>query len=286
MIQVIDNIKTMQELSDSYRNQGKTVSCVPTMGYLHDGHLSLIRYAKAHSDVVVTTLFVNPLQFAPDEDYEKYPRDHASDLRKAEESGCSYVFMPSVDEMYSDSFQTTIHLSRITEKFEGAFRPSHFDGVATVVNKLFNAVKPHFAVFGQKDYQQTLLIRQMVKDLNMDIDIVVRPTVRENDGLAKSSRNVYLSPDLRVKATILHQALLQAEKLIETGERNRMAINNKLKDVLNTVEELKIDYAAAALADNLDEPDVFADNDDIVLLIAARLGNTRLIDNLLVKPKK
>lgn len=285
MMKIVENIKEMQSIADKKRQKGKIISCVPTMGYLHEGHLSLIEYANANSDIVVATLFVNPLQFAPGEDYEKYPRDHEQDMQKAEEAGCIYLFMPTSDEMYSDSFQTTIHLSKITGKFEGKFRPTHFDGVSTVVNKLFNAVKPHFAVFGQKDFQQTILIKQMVKDLNLDIDIVVRPTVREKDGLAKSSRNIYLSPDFREKATILFKALTEAKEKINNGERERLKINNKMIDVLNTVKELEIDYAASALSKNLEEPDIFKKNDEVVLLIAARLGNTRLIDNLTVKIK-
>jgi pantoate--beta-alanine ligase len=282
-MEIIKTIKKMQEIADSYRSQKKSIACVPTMGFLHEGHLSLIDYARSNSDIVVTTLFVNPLQFAPDEDFEKYPRDTESDFEKAKQSGSDFIFMPVAAEMYSDSFQTNIQISKITRKFEGEFRPGHFDGVATVVNKLFNAVKPHIAVFGRKDYQQTLLIKQMVNDLNMDIDIVVRPTVREEDGLAKSSRNVYLNEKNRANATILYKALKTAEKLLLNGERERSVINGELKNVLMTVPDIKIDYAVAAVANNLDEPDFFADGDEIVLLIALHLDKTRLIDNLLVK---
>ncbi len=273
----------MQEIADSYRKEGKTIACVPTMGYLHEGHLSLIEYADANSDIVVTTLFVNPLQFAPGEDFEKYPRDIDSDFNKAEKSGSDYLFMPNTKDMYSPAFQTNVQVTGITTKFEGEFRPGHFDGVATVVNKLFNAVKPHFAVFGRKDYQQTLLIKQMTADLNMDIDIVVRPTIREEDGLAKSSRNVYLSDEEREKATILYKALKATEQLMLSGERERSVINRKLNDVLMSISGIVIDYAAAAVANNLDEPEFFADGDGIVLLIALHLGKTRLIDNLIVK---
>jgi pantoate--beta-alanine ligase len=253
------------------------------MGFLHDGHLSLIKYANENSDLVVTTLFINPLQFGPNEDFVKYPRDVESDSRKAEENGADILFIPQINDMYSDSFQTNIQVKEITSKFEGVFRPGHFDGVATVVNKLFNAVKPHLAIFGRKDYQQTLLIKRMVNDLNMNIDIIVRPTVREKDGLAKSSRNVYLNDKNRAKATILYKALKETEQLILNGERERLTINRRLNKILNTIPDIRIDYAVAALAENLDEPKYFDEWMEIVLLIAVHLGNTRLIDNLIVK---
>lgn len=283
MIQKIDTIKKMQAISEKLRVENKIIACVPTMGYLHEGHLSLISKARETADIVVTTLFVNPTQFGPNDDYEKYPRNVEADTKNAEKAGCDYLFVPNVDEMYSKNFQTTIHLSEITRKFEGKFRPGHFDGVVTVVAKLFNAVKPHFAVFGRKDYQQTLVIKQMVKDLNIDVDIIVVNTVREKDGLAKSSRNVYLDADSREKATILFRTLKSAERMLLNGERKRLLINKEMENILNSIEDLKIDYAAAALSDNLAEPDEFSDNDEIVLLIAAKLGNTRLIDNLIVK---
>ncbi len=283
MIQKIDTIKQMQAISDKLRAENKIIACVPTMGYLHEGHLSLISKAREKADIVVTTLFVNPTQFGPNDDYEKYPRNVEADSMKAEKAGCDYLFVPNVDEMYPKGFQTTIHLSEITQKYEGEFRPGHFDGVATVVAKLFNAVKPHFAVFGSKDYQQTLVIKQMVKDLNIDVDILVANTVREKDGLAKSSRNIYLDKEAREKATILFRALKSAERMLLNGERKRLLINKEMEKILNSVDDLKIDYAVAALSDNFEEPDEFSDNDEIILLIAAKLHDTRLIDNLIVK---
>lgn len=272
----------MQSLSRQLSHQGVVIGCVPTMGYLHDGHLNLIRKAKELADYVVVTLFVNPKQFGPNEDFERYPRDFDRDCKLAEQTGCDAIFAPDILEMYPIGFSTSISVHNITKKFEGERRPGHFDGVALVVAKLFNAVKPDIAVFGQKDYQQTLVIKQLVRDLNFDIKIVVAPTVREPDGLAMSSRNTYLTPELRAKANVLFNALEDAIKAIEEGCRERKVINAILHKRLRTVPEIKIDYACAALADNLDEPDVFLAGDHVVLLIACYLGTTRLIDNALV----
>jgi pantoate--beta-alanine ligase len=280
---LVKSIKEMRELADIARCSNKTIACVPTMGYLHEGHLSLIRYAAEVADFVVTTIFVNPMQFGPDEDYDRYPRDTENDLRKACDNGSEYIFLPETKEMYPENFGTKVVVEGISDKFEGVFRPGHFDGVATVVLKMFNVIKPHIAVFGQKDYQQTLLIKRMVKDLNIDTDIVVRPTVREEDGLAMSSRNTYLAPEFRAKATILYKALMSAKELIEKGERSRIAINNELANILQSEPGVKIDYASAAIADNLEEPEHFKDGDEVVLLVAVNLQKVRLIDNLIVK---
>jgi pantoate--beta-alanine ligase len=280
---LVTSIKEMQGLADTARCSNKTIACVPTMGFLHEGHLSLIRYAAEIADFVVTTIFVNPMQFGPNEDFECYPRDTESDLRKACDSGSECIFLPDTKEMYSDDFNTKIVVSGITDKYEGDFRPGHFDGVATVVLKLFNAVKPHIAVFGQKDYQQTLLVKRLVSDLNLDIDIKIRPTVRESDGLAMSSRNIYLAPEYRQKATIIYKALMSAKQLMEKGEGNREAINSVLRNTLQKEPAIKIDYASAVLAADLAEPEYFNDGDEVVLLIAANLQNVRLIDNSIIQ---
>lgn len=281
-MEIIRTIKEMQNLSKKLSSKGVVIGCVPTMGYLHEGHLNLIRKAKEISDFVVMTLFVNPKQFGPNEDFERYPRDFDRDYKLAENAGCDLIFAPDIIEMYPIGFSTSVEIQNITSKFEGERRPGHFDGVALVVAKLFNAVKPDIAVFGQKDYQQTLVIKQLVRDLNFDVKIVVAPTVREADGLAMSSRNTYLTPELREKANVLFNALEDGIKAIEGGCRERKVINAIMHKRLRTVPEIKIDYACAALAENLDEPDVFLAGDHVVLLIACYLGTTRLIDNALV----
>lgn len=280
---IIRTIAEMQQWSERQRRAGNTIGVVPTMGYLHAGHCSLIEAAARECDCVVTTIFVNPLQFGPNEDYQRYPRDLERDTALALKAGTTVIFAPSVDEMYPPGFHTTIDVGPIAEKFEGAFRPGHFRGVATVVAKLFLITKPHRAYFGQKDYQQTLVIRQLIKDLNFDIALQVLPTVREADGLAMSSRNVYLSPEERAKATVLYRALLEGRRAIEAGERSRAALSSIMEQVLRAEDGVTIDYAAAATADALDEPEEFASGQMVVLLIAARIGSTRLIDNMLVR---
>lgn len=283
-VQEINTIREMQATADTLRAAGKRIGVVPTMGYLHEGHGSLIEAACRENDVVIVTIFVNPLQFAAHEDLSTYPRNFKRDVEIIGAMGGAIVFAPVVGEMYPAGFETKISIGGSTEKFEGAFRPSHFDGVATVVAKLFMATKPHSAYFGQKDYQQVAVIRQLLRDLNIDIALSVQPTVREEDGLAKSSRNVYLSADDRARAVVLSQALRAALAMAQAGERQRDVLNTCLRNVLETVPELRIDYAAAAHADTLAEPDTFKEDDEIVMLIAVRLGSTRLIDNMVFRP--
>ena len=278
-MQIVKSIIEMQKISFECRLRGESIALVPTMGFLHDGHLSLIRKGAEIADVVITTLFVNPTQFAPNEDYNNYPRDFERDFKLCEENGCDYLFMPEVGEMYPKGFNTSIVIQGITEKFEGEFRPTHFQGVATIVAKLFNITRPDFAIFGQKDYQQTLLLKRLAKDLDFGIDIIISPTIRETDGLAMSSRNTYLTPELRAKAGVIFYAMEEAKKLISNGERKRTIINTTMQLALMSVSEIKIDYAVSAIASNLDEPDLFFPGDEIVLLIAVYLGKTRLIDN-------
>jgi pantoate--beta-alanine ligase len=272
----------MQDISESLRLEGKKIAVVPTMGFLHEGHVSLILKAKELADIVITTLFVNPTQFAPNEDFGKYPRSPEKDFNLAESKGCDYLFYPTSEDMYPGGFNRTVVLSGVTEKFEGLTRPTHFNGVATVVAKLFNIIRPHIAVFGQKDYQQTLIIKQVVNALFFDIKIVMAPTVREADGLALSSRNVYLSAEERGKAGIIYKALSDALQAMENGENRRKIINAILHNRLRTVAEIKIDYASAADADTLEEPDVFLPGEHVILLIAVYVGKTRLIDNALI----
>lgn len=284
-MEIIKTVAEMHKLSDKIRQSGKTIACVPTMGYLHEGHLSLVIKGKQSADCVVTTLFVNPTQFAPNEDFEKYPRDIDRDAKLLSEAGCDYLFAPSSNEMYPIGYNTEVSIKGISEPFEGKFRPTHFNGVATVVAKLFNAIKPHYAIFGQKDYQQTLVIKQMVSDMLVDVEIIVSPTIREEDGLAKSSRNTYLTTEERKTAITLNQALKEAAKAIEAGEKRSDKINKVMADYINNAGAFRIDYACAADANTLQQPQEFTSGQDIVLLIAAYLGKTRLIDNFITQIK-
>lgn len=280
-MKIITKVREMQEVSESIRREGKKIACVPTMGYLHEGHLSLVKKGKELADVVITTNFVNPTQFAPNEDFEQYPRDLERDCKLLEEAGADYVFAPSAEEMYP-GYNTEINIKGVSQKFEGLFRPIHFNGVASVVAKLFIATKPHYAIFGQKDYQQTLVVKQMVRDMLFDTEIIIAPIIREEDGLARSSRNIYLSQEERQVATTLHNALLAAKTTIEAGVRNRDRINSVMKNYINETGAFKIDYASIADAETLEEPMDFKSGLKAVLLVAAYLGKTRLIDNELV----
>ncbi len=281
-MKIIKKISELQKISDEFRKEGKTVGLVPTMGYFHEGHLSLMKIAREHSDVVMTSLFVNPTQFAPNEDFDAYPRDLDRDRKLAEESGTDFLFNPEVREMYPNDFGLEMHVKGVTEKFEGMMRPTHFNGVATVVAKLFNAAVPDIAVFGQKDYQQVLVIKKMVSDLNFGIKIIVAPIVREEDGLAMSSRNKYIPGDLREKADIIYRAMEEARAAVEKGERQRKIINAIMHKELRSVPEIRIDYASSVDAGDLGEPLEFSPGQRIVLLVAVYLGKTRLIDNTVI----
>lgn len=283
-MQVITTIAEMQELAERSKREGRTVGCVPTMGSLHNGHGSLIAASAQHHAVTVTSVFVNPTQFGPNEDYDSYPRDLDGDIEKIREHGGTHVFAPSVAEMYPEGFSTSIRVGDVTEVLEGARRPGHFDGVATVVCKLLEAMRPTEAYFGQKDYQQTLVVKRMVRDLFLPVRITVMPTVREADGLAMSSRNAYLSSDERKKATILFQALQAARDLVSDTDDSisRQAIEHAMTHTLKQVPELVPEYAVAVDADTLREQDSYATGDRIALLIASKLGTTRLIDNFVV----
>lgn len=285
-MEIIKKISELQKISMDLRKQGKTIGLVPTMGYFHEGHLSLMKIAKEHSDVVMTSLFVNPTQFAPNEDFETYPRDLERDRKLAEKAGTDYLFNPEVGEMYPPDFGLEVHVKSVTEKFEGMVRPAHFNGVATVVAKLFNAAIPDIAVFGQKDYQQALVIKKLVSDLNFGIKIIVAPIVREDDGLAMSSRNKYIPGELREKADIIYRAMEEARAAIENGERQRKIINAIMHKELRSVPEIRIDYASSVDAEDLGEPAEFRPGQRIVLLMAVYLGKTRLIDNMVISIPK
>ena len=257
----------------------RPVGFVPTMGYLHEGHLSLVRAAKAENKSVVASIYVNPTQFAPTEDLAKYPRDLEKDFRLIE-AYTNVVWTPTAEIMYPTGYQTWVDVEAMTRPLEGAMRPGHFRGVTTVVAKLFNAVQPHKAYFGQKDAQQVAVIRQMVRDLNFPLEIVVCPTMREPDGLAMSSRNVYLDPEQRKAATVLFRSLSAAKGLYEVGERNAQVIRKKMKEVLASEPLAEPQYVSCADYDTLEELDEIKGK--ALLSMAVYFGKTRLIDNFIL----
>lgn len=280
-MRIIEFVSEMQQLADEWRRQGKRIGFVPTMGFLHEGHLALMREAKRRADVVAVSVFVNPTQFGPNEDFERYPRDPERDIRLCTEVGVDVIFAPHVREMYPDGYQTGVEVSKVTIPLCGRTRPGHFRGVTTVVAKLFHCVKPHIAIFGQKDYQQWVAVRRMVQDLNMDIEIVSYPTVRESDGLAMSSRNTYLSPAEREIALRLSRSLKAAQELVDRGEIHGKAVLRKVREVLESGGGLRIDYVQLCHPDTLD--DVLTVDGSAVLLMAAFIGKTRLIDNCVLR---
>ena len=255
-----------------------SVGFVPTMGFLHEGHLALVKRAKAENSTVIVSIYVNPTQFGPREDLGAYPRDLDRDLGLLQKEGTDIVFVPSDDEMYPREFSSWVDVEKATGRLEGAARPGHFRGVATVVAKLFNIVQPTSAYFGQKDAQQVAVIKRMVADLNMDLEVVVVPTVRETDGLAMSSRNVYLSREERQAATVLFRALMLARQLRRDGEKGAEKIRRKMTALIRKEPLVQIDYVSIADAGTLEELDLI--DRPVVASLAVRIGKTRLIDNM------
>ncbi|RKY69013.1 MAG: pantoate--beta-alanine ligase [Candidatus Latescibacterota bacterium] len=282
-MRVIEQVRAMQAWADKVRREGKRIGLVPTMGCLHEGHLSLIRLARKRTDVVVVSIFVNPTQFGPTEDFEKYPRTFDRDRELVEQAGGEIIFAPGVEEMYPPGFDTSVTVARLTKGLCGASRPGHFRGVTTVVTKLLCAAKPHVAVFGQKDFQQAAVIRRMVRDLNLDVEIVTAPIVREADGLAMSSRNAYLSPKERRDARVLFQSLEKAEKMVRDGEREASEIIAAMKTEIEAKPAARIDYVAVVDAETL-EPVTHLKGRALVAL-AVWIGKTRLIDNVVLEEK-
>jgi len=272
----------MQRLADDWRKGGKRIAFVPTMGALHEGHAALMRHARKDAGVLVASIFVNPTQFGKGEDYEKYPRMLDRDLRLAREAGVDVVFAPTVASMYPPGFATYIDVEEITAVLEGASRPGHFRGVATVVTKLLNIVKPHVVVFGQKDAQQVAVVRRMMSDLNCDCELVIVPTVREADGLAMSSRNAYLTPDQRKEAPVLYRALQLGEKRIRDGKADAAAVKAEMRALITAGSSGVIDYVSVADAEKLQELEGPVGNPPILLSLAVRFGATRLIDNIMM----
>jgi pantoate--beta-alanine ligase len=281
VMQVTRSPKKMQEICGGLKRRGKTIGLVPTMGYLHEGHLSLVRTAKKKSDVVMVSVFVNPTQFGPKEDFARYPRDFKRDRFLLEQEGCDFLFVPQVKDMYPEGHLTYVDVREITTRLEGTARPGHFCGVTTVVAKLFNIVQPDLAVFGQKDAQQSVVLRKMVDDLNYGIRIIVAPTVREKNGLALSSRNKYLSPEEHRQAAVLYQSLRQARKLIASGERNADRIAAVMRDLIRERSSARLDYIAVTDAHSLQR--VKRLTGEVLISLAARFGRTRLIDNIKVR---
>jgi len=276
-MQVTSDIGELRAAVKNARSKGTRIGCVPTMGALHAGHVSLFDVCRAHSKFVVATIFVNPTQFAPHEDFSKYPRPLEKDLETARQAGVDLVFTPEKDSLYPDGYSTYVTVEGVSAPMEGAIRPTHFRGVATIVLKLFNLVQPDVAVFGAKDYQQQALIRRMVKDLDVPTEIITAPTMREADGLAMSSRNVYLSPDQRKSAIALWESLNLAEDRLHEGEKSIESVTAAMLEHLRKANGVIPDYAVIADPSTLQE--LKTPQSRMVALVAAKLGTTRLIDN-------
>ncbi len=280
-METIITIAAMQQTSEQWRGGGDIIALVPTMGFLHEGHMELLRVGREKGEKLIMSLFVNPTQFGPQEDYDRYPRDTEGDLEKARSVGVDAVFMPTVKEMYPDGYQTRVTVEEITQYLCGKSRPGHFAGVTTVVAKLFTITKPHVAIFGEKDYQQLSVVKRMVRDLNMDIDIVGVPTVREHDGLAMSSRNMYLSPEERVSALSLKSGLDLASSLVASGERDPARIESAVRELISSHPYTEIDYVTICDPEKLTH--VESIDRPSLLALAVRVGKARLIDNTILR---
>jgi pantoate--beta-alanine ligase len=280
-VQILKTIRKMQEVSEKFRCEGKKIAVVPTMGYLHNGHTSLIDRARSLADIVITTIFVNPTQFGPNEDFTCYPRDFEHDKAVAHTAGSDIIFYPDAGEIYPTGFSSTVEVEGASNILEGAFRPKHFWGVTTVVAKLLNITKPHIAVFGQKDAQQAYLIRKMVRDLNFDVDIIIAPIVREADGLAMSSRNIYLNKTERKSALVLFRSLQHAAERIQQGERSIALLRKEMLNIIQSGAPTQIDYIAFVNPTTFSETE-HLNQPEILVALAVRFGTTRLIDNSLI----
>ena len=284
-LKLVSTIKDMRKIVAEVRRAGRKVALVPTMGALHEGHLTLVRAASQKADFVVVSLFVNPTQFGPQDDFDRYPRDLAGDRKQLGEVGGDVLFAPETTEIYPEGFQTYVTVTDLTKDYCGAMRVGHFRGVATVVCKLLNVVQPDLALFGEKDYQQLSTIKQMVRDLNLDVEILGIPTVREEDGLAMSSRNAYLSPDQRQQAAAIHRALRKAKRLaVEEGERDAAELGMAVTELLREQQGMTIEYVVVCDASTLER--LVEVVDDAVILVAVKLGDTRLIDNIRLDLRK
>lgn len=279
-MKIIPRIVEMQRWSDARRVEGKQIAFVPTMGFLHEGHLSLVREGKKRADVVIVSIFVNPMQFNQQSDFATYPRGLGQDQRMLEEVGTDVLFYPEAGEMYPEGFQTAVEVDKVSQPLCGAFRLGHFRGVATVVAKLFNITKPHVALFGEKDFQQCVVIKRMVKDLNFDMEILAMPTIRESDGLAMSSRNARLSPAERLTSLCLFRALQQAQDFVRQGERRASTILRAVQETIIREGGVRIEYVSLCHPETLEEVSEIAG--PTLLALAVWVGEVRLIDNRVI----
>ncbi|MDD2336882.1 MAG: pantoate--beta-alanine ligase [Geobacteraceae bacterium] len=279
-MEIITSVAEMQERARATLAAGKTISFVPTMGFLHQGHASLLQEGRVQGDLLVLSIFVNPTQFGVGEDFESYPRDLQRDSEIAAENGVDIIFAPTAGEMYPRGYQTYVNVEKVSLPLCGASRPGHFRGVTTVVAKLFNIVRPTMAFFGEKDFQQLVVIRRMVRDLNVDVQIVGMPTIREDDGLAKSSRNSYLSPEERSAALCLSRSMAAVSDLYRSGEKDVERLRAGLLAILDREPLARIDYAELCDGDSLEVPEQA--DDRTVVALAVRIGTTRLIDNTMI----
>jgi pantoate--beta-alanine ligase len=284
MAGIIRDIGEIRHKALDLRQAGKRIAVVPTMGALHEGHLALIRAAKNRADAVITTVFVNPAQFGPGEDFERYPRALERDVTLAASAGSAYIFAPETASMYPPGYRTHVDVAGMDAVLEGKARPGHFRGVATVVLKLFHITTPHCAVFGQKDAQQVVVVRRMLRDLDMDVELVVVPTVRETDGLALSSRNVYLTKEQRCEAPVLYASLQEAERRMLAGETSASGVVAAMTSMITGRSSGLIDYVSIADAETLLEAQALHTGKTVLVSLAVRFGTTRLIDNILVTP--
>ncbi len=280
-MEIIREISKIRRVIKKAHRLGQTVGFVPTMGFLHEGHLSLLRRARQENNFVVLSIFVNPIQFGVGEDFEEYPRDLDKDAKHCEECGCDLIFYPTAKDMYPQGYATFVDVERLTESLCGASRPGHFRGVTTVVTKLFNIVTPDRTYFGQKDAQQALVIQRMASDLNMNLDVIVMPTVREKDELAMSSRNAYLAPEERAAAPVLFRSLKKAAAQIDSGERDAARIMEGIKSTVESEPLAKIEYIS--IVDCADLKEVKTVQGKVLIALAVRFGKTRLIDNIIVE---
>jgi pantoate--beta-alanine ligase len=283
-MEIISEPREMRARALKWRAQGQKVVLVPTMGYFHRGHLSLMEYGRTLGDQVVVSLFVNPTQFGPSEDYQQYPRDPERDSALAREVGVDVLYTPSTEAMYPEGYQTYVMVEQLTRGLCGPSRPGHFRGVATVVLKLFNQVQPHAAIFGEKDYQQLQVIKRLAADLDVPVEVVGRPIVREPDGLAMSSRNTYLNPEERRAALCLYRALLAARELVVSGAKSRESILEAVRQIIMSTPHTDIDYAALVHPETLKEVDAI--HGEARLALAVRVGKTRLLDNTLLSESR
>ena len=280
-MEIINRRQRMSSVARKIRREDRTIGLVPTMGALHEGHLRLVREARRMCDVVVVSIFVNPAQFGPGEDYEKYPRDLTNDTKLLTDYNVDYIFAPTADEMYPKGFATYVTVEGLSEQLEGSSRPGHFRGVATVVTILLNTVRPDFAFFGQKDAQQSLIIRRLVKDLAFDTEMVILPTVREDSGLAISSRNLYLTADDQTAAAVIHKALARAKTAYKDGERSAARLEILVRSTIEIEPRARVDYVTVVDAETLARLDKL-DERPIMIGVAVFIGKTRLIDNTIL----